>query len=736
MALSYMALAFVSSWFLIGWLRRYFIACGIMIDHPNDRSAHNIPRPRGGGLAFVVVFFVLGGWRYYQQNIPADVAIAFIGGGTAVALIGFFDDRSYIPALGRLLVHFAAAIWVLFWLGGLPPLVVGNESYVLPFWGAAVGGAFFLAWLVNLYNFMDGIDGIAAGETITVALGAAAILFFLGEREMSLLLQVLAGAMLGFLYWNWPPAKVFMGDGGSGFLGLVLGVFTLWSWRTGPELFWAWIVLLGVFVVDATVTLLRRIFRGDKFYQSHNDHAYQHAAWRYNSHGLVTLAVVAINLGWLLPLAVLVALGRLGGLSAVLIAYAPLVWLAFYFKAGLKIEKKFSAFALWPSFSEKEIEAVAEVLRSGRVNYWTGEETRNFEQEFAAWVGVKHAVALSNGTVALEAALRAVGVGPGDEVVVTPRSFIASASAVVVVGGRAVFAEVDPDSQNITAETIRPLLTSRTKAIVCVHLAGWPCDMDPIMELAAQHGLSVIEDCAQAHGATYKGRAVGSIGHVGAWSFCQDKIITTGGEGGMVTTNTREIWQRIWSYKDHGKAWDAVYRSKEVEGLPAGHSFRWVHGAIGTNGRMIEMQAVLGRIQLGWMGEWHRRRKANAEKLAATFSVCPALRVPLPPPGFEHAWYKFYAFVRPEALKPEWSRERIMIEINQRGVPCFSGTCPEIYREKAFTSLSAAPPAVPLPVAHELGETSLMFLVHPTLTDAEINLTCKVVQQVMTDATF
>lgn len=381
-------------------------------------------------------------------------------------------------------------------------------------------------------------------------------------------------------------------------------------------------------------------------------------------------------------------------------------------------------FSPWPSFSTEEADAVHDVILSNRVNYWTGEECRHFEREFAAWVGASYAIALANGTVALDLALRVLGVGPGDEVVVTPRTFLASVSSIVNAGAVPIFADVDRDSQNISAKTIAAVLTSRTKAVVCVHLAGWPCDMDPIMALAAQHDLKVIEDCAQAHGALYKGRSVGSIGHIGAWSFCQDKIMTTGGEGGMVTTNDRVLWSRMWSYKDHGKSWEAVYERQHAPG------FRWVHEGFGTNWRMMEVQAVIGRIQLQRMAEWHSRRLLNAERIWACASQLPALRVPVAPVECEHAAYKCYVFVEPQHLAEGWSRDRVIDEITARGVPCFSGSCSEVYLEKAFDGTGWRP-STPLPVAHELGKTSLMFLVHPTLDQSEIEKTCSVLSEVM-----
>ena len=384
-------------------------------------------------------------------------------------------------------------------------------------------------------------------------------------------------------------------------------------------------------------------------------------------------------------------------------------------------------FSPWPSFTEEEADAVRSVILSNKVNYWTGQECREFENEFAAWVGTEYAVALANGTVALDLALKALGIGAGDEVVVTPRTFLASVSSIVNAGAVPVFAEVDRDSQNITANTIRAVLSPRTRAVICVHLAGWPCDMDPIMDLANEHGLKVIEDCAQAHGAKYKGRMVGSIGHVGAWSFCQDKIMTTGGEGGMVTTNDRELWSRMWSFKDHGKSWEAVYERQHAPG------FRWLHESFGTNWRMLEVQAVIGRIQLRRMASWQASRLANAERIWSVAGESRALRVPAVPEDVLHAAYKAYVFVEPASLKEGWNRDRILKEILDRGVPAFSGSCSEVYLEKAFDGTDWRP-AKPLSVARELGETSLMFLVHPTLTEQEIAKTCTVLRDVMEQA--
>jgi len=378
----------------------------------------------------------------------------------------------------------------------------------------------------------------------------------------------------------------------------------------------------------------------------------------------------------------------------------------------------------WPDYTEEEGNKVRHLLLTNHVNYWTGDECKQFEKDFASWAGCEHAVALANGTLALDVALKALGIGAGGEVVVTPRTFIASVSCVVNAGATPVFADVEPDSGNISAATIQQVLTAKTKAIICVHLAGWPCDMDEIMALAEAHDLFVIEDCAQAHGGQYKGRPLGSIGHVGAWSFCQDKIMTTGGEGGMATTNDRELWSKMWSYKDHGKSWEAVY---EREHLPG---FRWLHESFGANWRMMEMQAAIGRIQLKRMANWHRSRVENAERILMAMDQHPSLfRVERPSAELEHAYYKCYLYVRPERLAEGWSRDRIIHEITERGVPCFSGSCSEVYLEKAFDG-SGFRPDKRLPVAKALGETSLMFLVHPTLTSEEIQKTCDVVSEV------
>ncbi len=404
----------------------------------------------------------------------------------------------------------------------------------------------------------------------------------------------------------------------------------------------------------------------------------------------------------------------------------------------------------WPYYSPDEIQAVAQVLASGKVNYWTGQQCHCFEEEFAAALGVPYAVALANGTVALEAALGALGVGPGDEVVVPPRTFVATAGVVVLRGAHPVFADVDPDSGNLTASAIEAVLSPRTKAIIVVHLGGWPCEMDSILELARDHHLAVIEDCAQSHGARYRGRLTGVFGDAAAFSFCQDKIISTGGEGGMVVTSSREVWLKVWSLKDHGKSWDAVHgeafrdprqdppsdpnspgRQGQAAPTPV---FRWLHHSFGSNWRMTEMQAAIGRIQLTKLEDWVQRRRNIAQSLAEGLADLPALRVPQPPAHVAPSYYRFYAYVRPEALRSDWSRDRILGEFAAREIPALVGSCSEVYLEQAFAHEGLQPPER-LPVARELGETSIAFLTHPTLSDETVGRWIEVARDVILRAT-
>ena len=368
-------------------------------------------------------------------------------------------------------------------------------------------------------------------------------------------------------------------------------------------------------------------------------------------------------------------------------------------------------FSSWPVFDDESFEAVQKVLASGNVNYWTGQECREFEREFAEFVGTENAIAVSNGTVAVELALIAAGVLPGDEVVVSPRTFVATGSAVVMLKATPVFADIDPASGNVTAETIAAVLTPKTTAIVVVHAFGWPADMPAIMALAEEHNLKVIEDCAQAHGAAIDGRRVGSFGHLGAFSFCQDKIMTTGGEGGMVTTRCPELWEKAWSFKDHGKSWDACYNDQHDT------VFKWLHETIGTNWRMTDMQGALGRVAVRRLPEWIAQRRANAERLCDLLEEVDGLEVVRPEPRFENACYKFNVNLSLDLLSGDWTRDDIVRAIQAEGIPCGSGLCSEIYRERALWPF--APPQR-LPVAKDFGERSVMFLIHPTLGEEDM----------------
>jgi dTDP-4-amino-4,6-dideoxygalactose transaminase len=383
--------------------------------------------------------------------------------------------------------------------------------------------------------------------------------------------------------------------------------------------------------------------------------------------------------------------------------------------------------APWPQFEDDEIDAVVQVLKSGKTNYWGGTEVKQFEQEFTRYCGSEHGIAVANGSLGLDIALRALDIGPGDEVIVSPRSFFASASAIALLGAKPVFADVDRDSQNISAETIRSTLSPRTKAVICVHLSGWPCDMEAILSVVADRGIAIIEDCAQAHGARINGKHVGTWGSIGVFSFCQDKIMSTGGEGGMVITNDPALWKKMWSFKDHGKSYDVVHADNHPDG------FRWLHESIGTNYRLTEMQAAIGRRQLTKLDGWVAQRRSNAAILDSALSAFKSIRVVTPPANVFHSYYKHYIFVQPEHLSQGWSRDRILQALSQQGIPGLSGSCPEIYLEKAF-----AGPDMPaderLPVARELGETSIQLLVHPTWSETAMRMMAEAIANILAEA--
>ena len=383
--------------------------------------------------------------------------------------------------------------------------------------------------------------------------------------------------------------------------------------------------------------------------------------------------------------------------------------------------------APWPAFDDTAAAIAADVVRSGRVNYWTGPHGRAFEREWADYVGAPYGIALANGTVALEDALEGLGIGPGDEVIVPSRTFVATAMCVLRQGARPVFADVDEDSGTLTAETVDAVRTTHTRAVVAVHLGGWPAPMPDIVGLARQHGMAVVEDCAQAHGARIGGQHVGTFGDIGAWSFCQDKILTTAGEGGAVTTADADLWRRLWSLKDHGKDPDRVYAADHPPG------FRWLHAHEGSNHRMSEVHAAVGRWALGHLDVWHARRRVLADRLSRGLAEVETVRVPEVPSHLDHGYYKLHVYVRPERLRSGWSRDRIAAEIGAQGVPCFSGSCSEVYLEDVFVRAGIGP-AARLPVARRLGDTSLQFLVHPTLSDADLDRTLAVAADVLRHA--
>ena len=382
----------------------------------------------------------------------------------------------------------------------------------------------------------------------------------------------------------------------------------------------------------------------------------------------------------------------------------------------------------WPNFEEEQIKAATKVLSSGKVNSWAGEETRLFEREFAKWCGTKYAIAVSNGSVALSLAYEAIGIHKGDEVITTPRTFVATASCASLLGAKPIFAEICPNSGLINAQTIRPLITKKTKAISVVHLAGWPADMKDIRELAKEFNLAVIEDCSQAHGAQIikndQMQSVGSFGDIGTWSFCQDKIISTGGEGGMITTSSKKLMQKIWSLKDHGKSLDSVFKKKHPPG------YRFLHDTLGTNYRLTELQSTIGRIQLSKLSEWTRIRNRNAMILTNKLEQISLVRVPKQEINKKNAWYKFYAYLNKKLLSPNWNRDKIIEEINKYGYPAFHGGCTEIYLEKCHKAKNLKR----LPIAKKLGETSLMFLVDHTISEENMNNYANIIEQILKEA--
>lgn len=387
-----------------------------------------------------------------------------------------------------------------------------------------------------------------------------------------------------------------------------------------------------------------------------------------------------------------------------------------------------SNLAAWPFYAEDEIEAVQAVLRSGLVNYKTGDQGKLFESEYATATNAKHALAVANGTAALELALAALEIGPGDEVVVPARTFVATAAAVVRCGAIPVVADIDPVSQNLSAEALEAVLSERTRAIIPVHLAGWPVDMDDILAVARSSGLAVIEDCAQAHGALYKGTPVGTLGDIGCFSFCQDKIISTGGEGGLTLTNDSDLYKRMWSLRDHGWNYDRAHTQDTSIG------FKWLVDTFSTNWRLTESQSAIGRLQLKKLEHWVARRRDNASVLTTAVAGLASIADLTPPETVRHSYYKYNVLLEPKALTKNWTRDRIVAELIALGVPARIGACPDISREHAFARESINT-SNPRPHAANLADRTIMLPVHPTLTDGNVGFMADVLRSTLVAAT-
>lgn len=383
----------------------------------------------------------------------------------------------------------------------------------------------------------------------------------------------------------------------------------------------------------------------------------------------------------------------------------------------------------WPEFDNDQINAVIKVLNSGKVNSWTGTETKTFEDEYSRWSSSKYSIALANGSLALSSAYLACGIKKDDEVITSPRTFLATASSIALLRAIPIFADVDIDSGNITAQTIEPLINKKTKAISIVHLGGWPADMISICDLAKSYNLKVIEDCAQAHGASINGKMIGSFGDIGCWSFCQDKIISTGGEGGMITTSSSDLWELIWSFKDHGKSINTINEPNKTA------LFKYVHDRLGSNFRLTEMQSAIGRIQLKKLKNWTKIRDSNAKILINELSDCSFLRIPIPEHSYQHAWYKLHSYVNPNFLLDSWSRDRIINELREAGYPAFQGSCSEIYLEKCFLD-KGLNPKERLKNAKTLGETSIMFLVDQTISTEKMTKYAEAIKNIIKKASF
>jgi dTDP-4-amino-4,6-dideoxygalactose transaminase len=374
----------------------------------------------------------------------------------------------------------------------------------------------------------------------------------------------------------------------------------------------------------------------------------------------------------------------------------------------------------WPVMSDKMINSVTDVLKSGKLNQWNNTAVKDFEKKFANYFGSNYAIAVFNGTVALELCIKTLGLKEGDEVIVTPRTFIASASCCAWYGIKPVFVDVDINSQNITLNTIKTAITDKTKAVILVHLAGWPCDLQEICSYCRQKGIYIIEDCAQAHGAKYNNKSVGTWGDINAWSFCQDKIITTGGEGGMVTTNCPHLYKLAWSLKDHGKGYDTVFNKEHPNG------FRWLHENIGTNWRMMPIQAVIGSHALDELKGWIEHRRNIASIYNNVLKECIGVRLTNPPENVYHSYYKYYFFIEPSKFKI--SRDKLIELINNENIFCQVGSCSEVYKENALAHFI---PKTELSTTKKLFETAFLLKCDPCLSEETATKNINIIKNIL-----
>ena len=721
--------------YCVTWVMSRFVR---IMDEPNHRSSHINPVPRAGGVSIVITFYigVLITWCLGEfRGVDDGLLLGFIFSTFLVAGISLIDDITDQSARVKLVTQAVAVIVALYMGVVLDEVAVPGFGYVhLGALGFLVS-FFWIIGLTNAYNFMDGLDGLAGGVAVIVCLFFLVITFSEGSTFAYIIsYSVLAGA-LGFSILNYPPAKIILGDVGAAFLGFLFASLAILASRYDESRvsFLVMPLLLFNVIYDTSFTFIRRLFSGEKVFEAHRGHLYQ----ILNRSGYSHLEVVLIQysmvflqgMGAMLMvrvegderMLVFIPYLLMQGLYTVLVVrFARRKGVTFLVESSPKTKTETSKIPDsinnvpnhedWPFFGEQERAAVSEVLASGKVNYRTGEHGRQFEQEFAKSMGCEYGVALANGSVSLELALIALGIGEGDEVIVPSYTFIASASSVVLRGATPIFADVDPDTINISAASIRNKISERTKAIIAVHLLGCPCDMDAILAIAKEFEIYVIEDCAQAHGATYRGKPVGSFGDVAAFSFCQDKIMSTGGEGGMLTTNSEELREKSWAYKDHGKN----RRMVEAQGNPG---FSWVHDSFGTNWRMTEMQAVIGRLQLEKLSNWVLTRQSNASIMDNLLRERDGIKLPLRDDVHGHAYYKYTIQIDPNYISQGWSRDRIIASLNDSAVPCVSGICPEVYMENAFRD-GGYFDGERLPVAREIGERAIQFQVHPTISGA------------------